>query len=70
MLKYYVTLFICSLLMASAFFAQGQNQLVDTKGNIVFMKAETLGLQMNTQCKSFRITRNPSLMPRLKCRFS
>lgn len=70
MLRYFTTLFICSLLMASTSIAQDQNQILDAKGNLLLLKAENVGVQMTAQCKSFRVSKSPPLTPRLKCRFS
>lgn len=70
MLRYNTTLFICTLLMTSATIAQDQNQILDAKGNLILMKADDVGLKMSSQCRSFRISKNPPLTPKLKCRFS
>jgi hypothetical protein len=70
MVKYTATLFICTLLATSAYSIQDGNRVLDSQGNLVLMKADNVGLQMTDQCKSFRISKNPPLMPRLKCRWS
>jgi hypothetical protein len=56
--------------MTSATIAQDQNQILDAKGNLILMKADDVGLKMSSQCRSFRISKNPPLTPKLKCRFS
>lgn len=70
MLKYTATLFICTLLATSAYSVQDNTRVLDSQGELILMKADNVGLQMTDQCKSFRISKNPPLVPRLKCRWS
>lgn len=70
MLKSIATLFVCSLLSVSAGIQQNNNSIIDSHGNLKLMKAQEVGVQMVEQCKSFKIKKNPPLVPRLKCRFS
>lgn len=70
MLKYVATLFICSLLATSAYSVQDTSRVLDEQGNLILMKADDVSLKMTGQCKSYRISKNPPLVPRMKCRFS
>lgn len=70
MFKYVATLFICSLLATSAYSIQDTSRVLDDQGNLILMKAEDVSLKMASQCKSYRISKNPPLIPRMKCRFS
>jgi len=70
MLKYTATLFICSILSVSAISLQNNNRVLDVQGNLILGTSSEVGLQMVEQCKSFKISKNPPLIPRLKCRWS
>lgn len=70
MLKYTATLFICTLMSVSAYSVQNQSPVLDSQGRLILMKADSTALMMAEQCKSFKISKNPPLVPHLKCRFS
>ncbi len=70
MLKYTATLFICTLLATSAFSLHDNSRVLDAQGNLILMKADDVSLKMVGQCKSFRISKNPPIVPRMKCRWS
>lgn len=70
MLKYTATLFICTLLATSAYSIQDNNRVLDAQGKLILMKADDVAAKMSGQCKSFRVSKNPPLVPRLKCRWS
>lgn len=70
MLKYTATLFICTLLATSAYSLQDNNRVLDAQGNLILMKADDVSLKMTGTCKSFRVSKNPPIVPRMKCRFS
>lgn len=70
MLKYFSTLLVCTIMATSVYSFETKSQVLDAHGKLILLKAEDVSLKMAPQCKSYRISKNPPLVPRLKCRVS
>lgn len=69
MMKLFTTMIFSAVLVSSTNPITEQSSVLDNEGKLILMKAEDVGL-MTGQCKSFRVSKNPPLVPKLKCRFS
>lgn len=70
MIKLVTTMIFSAFLVTSANPLQTQSPIVDGQGQLILLKAEDIGLKMTGACKSFRISKNPPIIPNKKCRFS
>jgi hypothetical protein len=69
MLKLAASLIFSAVLITSAKPMFEQKSIVDSHGKLILMQGEE-SAAMTGQCKSYKVTKNPPLVPRLKCRFS
>lgn len=69
MLKIGLSFLFSLLLLVSTNPIQGPSALLDSQGNLNLQQPEEVSA-MPAHCKSYRISKNPPLFPRLKCRFS
>lgn len=69
MLKLATTLFCCAILLTSTNSVFEQKSILDAQGKLILMQGNETAA-MTGQCKSYRISKTPPLMPRPKCRFS
>lgn len=70
MIKLVATMIISAFLMTSTNPLQAQSPVVDAQGQLILLKADEVGLKMTGACKSFKISKNPPIIPNKKCRFS
>jgi len=69
MVKLVTTLIFSAVLITSAKPIFEQKSIVDSHGKLILMQGEETAA-MTGQCKSYKLSKNPPLVPRLKCRFS
>lgn len=69
MLKLAATLIFSAVLSTSAKPIFEQKSIVDSQGKLILLQGEE-SAAMSGQCKTLRVSKNPPLVPRLKCRFS
>lgn len=69
MTKLTLVLFFSSALLTATHSSLEPHEILDSKGRLILQQGEEIA-SMKGQCKSLRISKNPPLVPRLKCRFS
>ena len=69
MLKLATTLFFSASLFTSTNPIFEQKSILDSQGKLMLQQVEHTAA-MSGRCKSYKVSKTPPLVPRLKCRFS
>ncbi|WP_413289750.1 hypothetical protein [Bdellovibrio sp. HCB337] len=69
MLKLVSTMIFSAMLVSTTNPISDKSNVLDQEGKLILMQSDAVAV-MPGQCKSYRVSKNPPLVPRLKCRFS